>query len=250
MPNTGDIEQGQLMPRLHINDRFRVLDESARTIVADGLSVEEVHATLEQILTDHSDTDPTVGICRFWERARVQGSSFYTWYRILPVQPDDADANTQLLAAALRRRWPDAAFTVMPIGDRSVSIRWIDGPSNPAVYDFCLHVAGPRGTFTSAEYARILTHRAWQSIAGHVEAWLPVTVPRTETGDIDWLAAQTIDLDGATSVAGHRVCREPHLISLTLGELLRHLPDAYDLTDHHGPTILPVHPQEPDAEQP
>ncbi|MFF2396348.1 hypothetical protein [Nocardia sp. NPDC058114] len=237
------------MPRLHINDRFRVLDQSARTIVADGLSVDDVHATLEQILTDHSDTDPTVGICRFWARARYQGSSFYTWYRILPVEPDDADAHTQLLAAALRRRWPDAAFTVMPIGDRSVSIRWIDGPSNFAVYDYCLHVAGSRGTFDSARYTRILTHRAWQSVASLVEAWLPVTVPRTETGEIDWFAAEAIDLDGAALVAGHRVCCKPNLISVTLGELLRHLPDACDLTDQHGPTVAPAHTQEPDAEQ-
>ncbi|WP_371852029.1 hypothetical protein [Nocardia ignorata] len=149
----------------------------------------------------------------------------------------------------MRRRWPAAAFTVMPTGDRSVSVRWIDGPCNAAVYDYCLHVEGSRGTFDSASYTRILTHRAWQSVAGLVEAWLPVTVPRTDSGEIDWLAAEAIDLDGATLVAGHRVCGKPQLISVTLGEILRHLPDACDLTDQRGPTIAPAYTLEPDAEQ-
>lgn len=244
------------MPRLLIDDRFRILDLYARTIVADSLSVDEVHAKLEEILTDHTNTDPDVGIERFWARTRVQSkissqgsSGFYTWYQILPVKPDDADANTQLLAAALRRRWPAAAFTVMPTGTKSVSIRWIDGPDHAAVYGYCLDVDGPDGPFDSVEFTRILTPRAWQAIAGLVEAWLPVTVPRTDTGDIDWHATETIELDHAASVAGHRVCRRPRLISLTLGEILRHLPDACDLTAVPAPTIQPAHSEEPDAEQ-
>ncbi|MGW6729603.1 hypothetical protein ACWF9G_27190 [Nocardia sp. NPDC055029] len=244
------------MPRLLIDDRFRILDLYARTIVADNLSVDEVHAKLEEILADHTNTDPAVGIDRFWARTRVQSESssqgssgFYTWYRILPVNPNDADANTQLLAAALRRRWPAAAFTVMPTGTGSVSIRWIDGPDHAAVDDYCLHVEGPDGPFESVEFTRILTLRAWQAIAALVEAWLPVTVPCTETGDIDWHAAETVELDPAVSVAGHRVCRRPRLISLTLGEVLRHLPDACDLSAVHDASIQPAHSEEPDAEQ-
>ncbi|MGW5452271.1 hypothetical protein [Nocardia sp. NPDC003979] len=243
------------MPRLHIDDRFHILDEHARTIVVADVSVHDAHAKLEEILTEQKNTDPSMPLHEYWDRAHAKSisqtpgrSTVYTWYRIIPVVPGDADANTQLLAAALRRRWPGAAFTVMPTGDCSVSIRWIDGPSNLGVYEYCMHVAGSRGRFDSARYTRILTHHGWQSVAGLVEAWLPVTVPRTDSGEIDWLAAEAIDLDGATLVAGHRVCPRPGLISVTLGEILRYLPDACDLTDQRGPTIKPRYSEESDVE--
>ncbi|MFD5179368.1 LPD29 domain-containing protein [Nocardia sp. NPDC058379] len=215
------------MPRLRIDDRFRILNQYRRTIVADDVPVDEIYTRFEEILTEFTDAHPDTRIGRFWQEAQLRGSGPFTIYQIIPVDPSNADADAQLLAAALRRRWPTAAFTVMPANERSVSIRWVDGPDRPTVRRFCMRV---EGHFDDVEFARILSQRTWQSIADLVEAWLPVTVPRTDTGDIDWLAAQAIDLDGTASVAGYRVCRTREPISVTLAELLRHLPDACDLT--------------------
>ncbi len=63
------------MPRLHIDDRFHILDEHARTIVVADVSVHDAHAELEEILADHKNADTSMEILEFWDRARVQSHS-------------------------------------------------------------------------------------------------------------------------------------------------------------------------------
>ncbi|MGW5455958.1 hypothetical protein [Nocardia sp. NPDC003979] len=69
-----------------------------------------------------------------------------------------------------------------------MSIRWIDGPSNHGMYEYCMHVAGSRGRFDSARYTRILTHHGWQSGVLHEDVPPGSSPPDNEIG---WRTALT-----------------------------------------------------------
>ncbi|WP_433664747.1 LPD29 domain-containing protein [Nocardia sp. CA-128927] len=226
------------MPQMIVDDRYRILDLDRRTVVRDGLCAQDALDALDDLLTQQEQANHPVMVNRFWDRALVHSpataSGFRTRYRIIATNTIDFRARVHLLRASLRKRWPAAAFTVMPRSSGSVSIRWIDGPDYPAVDHYCDKIDGgvyEHSPITEVEFNRILTLRGWHAVAELVASSLQIRVPRTSDDDIDWTAADSLNIDGPAPVAGHCVCTAAKVLSISLGELLRHLADVCDLTN-------------------
>ncbi|MFI6213287.1 LPD29 domain-containing protein [Nocardia brasiliensis] len=234
------------MPQILVDDRYRIVDRARRSVVRDGLSASDALEALDEILTQQDAAHHRVTVNRFWNHARLDawstddGHDLFTVYRIIAAAPDTSTPITHLLRASLRKRWPAATFTVMPTEADGVSIRWVDGPDDNTVGDYLSGIMGSAyepGPFTAVERKRILSLRGWQAVAALVSASLSIPVPRTADGDIDWAAADSVIIDGPAPVAGHHVCTVPGLLSVELGELLRHLADVCELTELAQPSV-------------
>ncbi|MFI9504196.1 hypothetical protein [Nocardia sp. NPDC052566] len=230
------------MPDCDFGDRYNLYDDlhfprdytSEHAIAAD-LTAEQALTQLRDLAMEAKHS-PGAQVTRIWNRITVEDNDcrLLLSYLVLPARQNNIADLYHLLRASLRTRWPAAAFTALPRWRADAQVQWIDGPTPEAVLNF-VHGWPDFDRTLGAEVTQRRYHSAhgWQQILGRAERALGLTVPRSESGDIDWDAAHRIQVPAPVRIGHLNTGDDDEYTHYGLDEILRMLPDYMDLT--HAP---------------
>ncbi|MFQ6332107.1 hypothetical protein ACLMAL_39190 [Nocardia sp. CWNU-33] len=208
-------------------------------MIATDLTAEQALIRMRELAVD-AGRAPGRRVERMWNHTTVKadGDHLVLSRIVLPVLPRHPADLEHLMRTSLRTRWPGAAFTTQPPYCTDAQVEWIDGPTPAGVRGFVngrISTDHPLGQYFTLR--RHYSARGWQHIIERAESALALTVPRTDTGDIDWIAAQQIQIPTPVRIGHLDTDDADRYSSHGLDEVLRILPDHMDLTGSRQPKL-------------
>ncbi|WP_327097146.1 hypothetical protein OIE68_46045 [Nocardia vinacea] len=212
-----------------LGDAFARHDDPARVIATD-LTAEQALTRMRELALDAARTQGR-RVVRMWNHTTVEADGdLIQSHIIVPVRPRHPADLEHLMRTSLRTRWPAAAFTTQPPYRTDAQVEWIDGPTPATVRAFIdgwISTDHPFGaTFTLRRHYSV---RGWQHIIDRAESALSLTVPRSDTGEVDWIAAQQIHLPTPIRFSHLDTDDADRYSTYGLDEVLRMLPDYIGL---------------------